>query len=345
MSQINNITVNIALQTLPLSQKGFGLPLIAGETVRTGKPDFVEVSDADELLDSSIGFVNTDPEYLMAQKIFSQSPRVEKVAVCFVDDFANLATALATYRNNGYDNWYYLLITSRDKTDIAVADAYINSLEKMGFFATSDQTITSTGERTVILISNNAHEFPEAAWIGRCAAETIGSITWDSKQLSGQKNSDITATQQTSLLASNFNVLREMGGVVVTWEGKTASGQYIDNIQGRDFLKARITEALQSLKINNRKIPMDGRGIALTEAAIREVFRDAGRNGVIASVIDEADRAKSDLGDFQYKLVMPSSVSEISTNDRANRKLLPIKFNAVVGGGINKFDISGVMEV
>jgi hypothetical protein len=163
--------------------------------------------------------------------------------------------------------------------------------------------------------------------------------------LSGQKNSDITATQQTSLLASNFNVLREMGGVVVTWEGKTASGQYIDNIQGRDFLKARITEALQSLKINNRKIPMDGRGIALTEAAIREVFRDAGRNGVIASVIDEADRAKSDLGDFQYKLVMPSSVSEISTNDRANRKLLPIKFNAVVGGGINKFDIAGVMEV
>jgi hypothetical protein len=345
MSQINNITINIALQTLPISQKGFGLPLIAGTKARSQKPDFVEVSDADELLDSGIGFVSTDPEYKMAMAIFSQSPRLEKIAVCHISAFAQLATELAAYRNNGYDNWYYLLITSRDKNDIMLADEYINSLEKIGMFATHDKTINSTGERTIILISSHADEYPDAAWIGRCAAEKIGSITWDSKQLSGQKNSTISGLEQTTILANNFNVLREMGGVVVTWEGKTASGQYIDNIQGRDYLKARLTEALQSLKINNKKIPMDGRGIALTEACMREVFRDAGRNGVIAPVVDSLDRAKSDLGDYQYKLSLPDSISGISTNDRANRKLLPITFTATVGGGINKFEINGIMEV
>lgn len=345
MSQINNITINIALQTLPLSQKGFGLPLIAGTKIRTGKPDYVEVVDADDLLDASIGFVNTDAEYKMAVALFSQSPRVEKIAVCFISDFADLATELAAYRNAGKDSWYYLLITDRTKTNIAIADAYINSLEKIGVFASDDQTITSTGERTVILISEHADEFPDAAWVGRCAAETVGSITWDSKQLSGQKNSDVTMSEQSTLLAANFNLLREMGGVIVTWEGKTMSGQYIDNIIGRDYLKARLTEALQSLKINNKKIPMDSRGISMVEASMREVFRDAGRNGVVAPVVVDADRLKSDLGDFQYKLTLPASISEISTNDRANRKLTPISFIAVVGGGINKFEINGTLTV
>lgn len=350
MSEINNIAISIALQTLPISQKGFGMPLIVGTKVRTGKPDYVEVADADELLDASIGFVDTDLEYKMAAAIFSQSPRLEKVAVCFIEQYAagsgvGLAAELAALRNSGKDSWYYLLITDRTKTNIAIADAYVNSLEKIGVFASDDQTITSTGERTVIIISEYADEFPDAALVGRCAAETIGSITWDSKQLSGQKNSGVTMSEQSTLLAANFNLLREMGGVIVTWEGKTMSGQYIDNIIGRDYIKARLTEALQSLKINNRKIPMDSRGISMIEASMREVFRDAGRNGVIAPVIVDADRLKSDLGDFQYKLTLPNSIGDIATNDRANRKIAPISFTAVVGGGINKFEINGTLTV
>lgn len=345
MSQIQNITINISLNTLPISQKGFGLPLIVGTKDRPGKPDYVEVTDADELLDSSVGFTTNDDEYKMAQAIFSQSPRLEKIAIYGIDSFTNLATELSTLRNSGKDAWYFLLITSRSKTDIALADTYINSLEKLGFFATSDQTITSSGERTVILISNHADEFPEAAWVGRCASMPVGSLTWDSKFLNGQKNSDITMTEQSTLLANNFNVIREMGGVNVTWEGKTKSGQYIDIIMGRDFLKARLIETLQSLKINNSKVPMDSRGIAMVEGAIREVFRDAGRMGVIAPVVTQEDRKKSDLGDYQYKLEMPQSISEISQANRAQRKIAPIKFRMVVGGGINKFEINGTMEV
>ncbi len=319
------------------------MPLIAGTKVRTGKPSYVEVSDADELLDAGIGFVNTDAEYKMAVAIFSQTPRVQTVAVCDVVDFDDLATNLAALRNSGKDSWYYLLITSRLKTEIAIADAYVNSLEKVGVFGTADLTVTSTGDRSVIVVSTHADEFPDAAIVGRCAAEVVGSITWDSKQLSGQKNSDVTMAQQTTLLASHFNLIREMGSVNVFWEGKTASGQYIDNIIGRDYLEARITETLQSLKINSKKIPGDGRGTAMIEASLRSTFRDAGIKGVIAAVTTPAEKLKSDMGDYQYKLVIPEWAN-IPFNDKANRKI-PITFSATVGGGINTIEVNGVMGV
>lgn len=37
MSEINNINISIALSTLPLAQKGFGLVMIAGDTIRQVK--------------------------------------------------------------------------------------------------------------------------------------------------------------------------------------------------------------------------------------------------------------------------------------------------------------------
>ncbi|HNI89870.1 MAG TPA: DUF3383 family protein, partial [Leptospiraceae bacterium] len=311
-------------------------------TVTKEKQDvYVEVADQDELL--TLGYSSTDDEYKMAKALFSQSPRVEKVAVCYISSFANLETELAELRNEGKDAWYYLLITSRAKADIAIADSYINALEKIGVFASNDQTITSTGDRTVIIISNNAGDFPDAAIVGRCAAEPIGSITWDSKQMSGQNNSQVTMSEQSTLLAKNFNLIREMGGVDVFWEGKTASGQYIDVIQGRDYLKARLAEALYSLKINSKKIPAEQRGVDMVEASIREVFREAGRQGVVAGISNATEAAKSDLGDFQYKLTMPVW-AELPFNDRANRKI-PISFTATVGGGINTIQVNGVMGV
>ena len=344
MSEINNITVNLALNTLPISQKGFGIPLIAGTKVRAGKPNYVEVTDADQLLDSAIGYAVADAEYKMARTIFSQSPRVEKVSVCFVSAFSALPTEIAAYRNSGKDDWYYFLIASSNKVDIGIAESYINSLVKMGFYSTGDKTITSSGERTVITITNKA-EYPDAGILGRLAALQIGKYSWDSKQMNGITNSGVTMSEQTSLLAANFNLIREMGGVQVFWEGKTMSGQYIDSVVSRDYLTARFIEAMQNLKINNLKVPFDQRGIAMTEASLRSVFDGAGLNEVIRPVIVESDRQHSDLGRYQYKVNMPESVDAISAANRANRIIAPIVLECKLAGSINTFKIEGSLEV
>ena len=345
MSQINNITVNLALNTLPITQKGFGIPLVCGTKVRAGKPAYVEVTDADQLLDTAIGFVQADEEYKKVQTIFSQSPRVEKVSVCGISAYAALATEIAAFRNAGKDDWYYFLICSKSKADIALAEDYINSLTKMGFYSTGDKTITSSKERSVIIITNKTTEHPDAAILGRLAGLQIGKYSWDSKQLNGITNSGVTMSEQTSLLAANFNLIREMGGVDVFWEGKTMSGQYIDSVVSRDYLTARFIEAIQNLKINNLKVPFDQRGIAMTEASLRSVFDDAGLNEVIRPVISEPDRKHSDIGKYQYKVFMPESVDAISEANRLNRIIAPIELECKLSGSINTFKISGSLAV
>ncbi|MDI7195474.1 DUF3383 family protein [Leptospira santarosai] len=461
MSEINNINISIALSTLPLAQKGFGLVMIAGDTIRqvkyelsvlsgtsglkwraaspgekfiqiryvvngnntplsvtrtgsgtsssphvitvavgtnaSGLPistaaqiktaaeavsnvagaskivdvlliqapgdgvvseflqaplidkngSFVEVTDADQLLDPSIGYQANDPEYKMAGQVFAGETRAEKVVVFKISSFSNLVADIAALRNSGKDDWYWLLITSRVKADIQAAAAYIDTLEKCGMFATSDQTTADEfkPERSALIVSNFANEFPDARVLGECATQEIGSVTWDSKRLGNQKNSGVTMAEQTALLAKKVNLIREMGGVNVFWEGTMMGGQYIDIINGRDLTKARLTESWHSLKINNKKLPMTIGGLRMIEASLREVFRDLGRKGVIAKVEDPDGRNKSDMGDFQYKLFLPESMSEIPTNDRANRKVSPITFTCTVGGGINKLDIRGTMGV
>ncbi|EMP81961.1 hypothetical protein LEP1GSC162_0761 [Leptospira santarosai str. CBC1531] len=317
MSEINNINISIALSTLPLAQKGFGLVMIAGDTIRqvkyelsilsetsglkwraaspgekfiqikyvvngnntplsvtrtgsgtsssphvitvavgtnaSGLPistaaqiktaaeavsnvagaskivdvlliqapgdgvvseflqapfidkngSFVEVTDADQLLDPSIGYQANDPEYKMAGQVFAGETRAEKVVVFKISSFSNLVADIAALRNSGKDDWYWLLITSRVKADIQAAAAYIDTLEKCGMFATSDQTTADEfkPERSALIVSNFANEFPDARTLGECATQEIGSVTWDSKRLGNQKNSGVTMAEQTTLLS------------------------------------------------------------------------------------------------------------------------------------------------
>jgi len=319
--------------------------------VSTPEVDYIEVSDADDLLDPAIGYESDDPEYKMAQAIFAQSPRMATVAVYQVSSWDQAATELASLRNSGKDGWYWALATTRVKSEIMQVAEYINGLKKVGIFATDDQTILDdvtgappTQERCIYLISNYQTDYPDAAWLGRCGSVNIGSITWDSKELSGQRNSGVTMSEQSTIFAANGNLLREMGGKVITWEGKTRSGQYIDILNGKDWLEARLIEAWHFLKLNNDKIDMTAGGLGLIDAALREVLRDAGRRGIIAGVFTDEDRTRSDLGDYQYTLSIPS-VDDLPANDRANRTVSGVTGTARVGGGVNYIDVTVEMTV
>ena len=72
------VTVNILLQAAQVLQQGFGVPLILGATSRfTDRIRFY--SDLAGM--TADGFLTTDPEYLAATKMLSQSPRVKQFAI------------------------------------------------------------------------------------------------------------------------------------------------------------------------------------------------------------------------------------------------------------------------
>lgn len=70
------VNVQISRQTAGVTQAGFGVPLILGPNGFDG-----EIREYRDVPGASEDFNSTDPEFLLIQKIFSQTPRPEKVKV------------------------------------------------------------------------------------------------------------------------------------------------------------------------------------------------------------------------------------------------------------------------
>lgn len=347
MSNINPIAIDIELQTLPLPQQGFGMPLILGGAA-TGVA-YQEVTQESDL----VGILPADAEYKMAAKWFSQSPRPEKIAVYRRDTDleVSITAGLDALKLANKNSWYALFIPSRIKTDLHEAGDWCGANGKLFIGGTTDKTaLTGRNQiREAYLISNDAANFPEVAWSGSVMTYTPGSATWSFKKSNGVVESGFNTTDTNAILNPSTgdapgNVFANMAGVVVSAYGKTTGLEFIETIVSRDYVQARMLEALSRLLIVNKKIPYTLAGFALVESEIRSVLRDAGLKGIIAEVSSDDDKTRSDLNDYQYQVVIPQSLDEIPTNDRANFKL-PISFKFRIAGAVHYMDISGTITV
>jgi hypothetical protein len=158
-----------------------------------------------------------------------------------------------------------------------------------------------------------------------------GSSTWMFKTLVGITVDSITSTQSTNIRNKNGNTYETVGGVNITREGKVASGEYIEVIRGVDWLESRMEERIYSRFVNLPKIPYTNAGIAIIEAEVRAQLQEA----VVAGVID---------GEQAITVTVPL-ISEISVNDRANRILPAITFEAKLAGAIHKATVRGTVTV
>lgn len=346
-----DVIVNITDQTRPLTQAGFGKPLILGdtETITGQKDTYKEYSSLDEVANDYDS--NTD-EYKAAQAIFAQEPRPEKIAIYNVtrDPATPTPTELTNALNTiiaSNNDWYFLILTSRDSADIEEVGAWVNANEKLfGIcMGSSDDSVTVANITTVaanlasdrcfILAHKDPSKFADAAWIGKMGPKQPGSATWKFKNLNGITDAGYNTTEISNLESGNVNTYIEKFGVLQTTEGKTTSGTYIDITRSKDWLKARMEEAVMAVLINNDKIPYDDTGIILIADAIKSVLKQGVVNGVIA---------KDEAGNGLFSISVPKR-ADIPTNDKANRKLPDINWTATLAGAIHQVEINGVVQV
>ena len=341
MANINDITINISMNTKPLSVKGFGLPLILG--YGTVPIPYGEYSSLAELKEA--GFKTDDAEYKMAAMMFAQSPCPEKIAVFRRDQEDTITDALADLVTTNND-WYALLIAERNPLALVAAGDFAMSNEKLFFGCSADIEALDdrNNNREAYLIHDKADKYYEAAWVGLCLPATIGTITWKWKSPTGVLPANFTTTELGEIRSKNGQTFSKQSGVVYSNEGITTGGEYIDNMMSRDFVKARLEEALFGLQIRNGKISFDDSGLAMVESTMREVFQLCGKQKIIAEVGSEEDMKKSDEGVYMYQVFVPSR-SEVSVNDRAERKASGIKFKFTVAGAIHKMEVEGTIEV
>ena len=268
------------------------------------------------------------------------------VALSTTQTFTDAVTAV-----NEDGAFYGLSSYSHVAATITELSVWANANKKIYGYSTADAatkltTVTDTMatlqassyDRSFGLFGGNAGvdeadatEYPESAWMGNRFPTPPGSSTWMFKTLNGITVDKMSTIESTNIRDKNGNTYETIGGVNITREGKMASGEYIDVIRGVDWLESRMEERIYGRLVNLEKIPYTNAGIAIIENEIRAQLQE----GIAAGVLD---------GERGYTVTVPR-ISEISANDRANRILPDIKFEAFLAGAIHRTTILGSVSI
>lgn len=331
---IRDVDVIISRQTMAVSQRGFGLPLILATSKDLQYTLYREIADVAEDFDV------TSEEYKLASRLLGQTPKPTEIAIAGIEyggaDPAELVAALNTIAAQNSD-FYFLLCPEQGDDEILALSGWIDTQEKLYFFATDNISILSQleSERTIPMLHKQPKTYPDAGWVGKCAPELPGSITWKFKNINGITESGFSNTEINQIVEAGGNVYIRQGGVLMTTEGQVSNGEFIDTIRGQDFIKVRMQENVFGVLLRNAKVAYTNKGIGLIIAAVDETLKIAYKQGIIADDDDENPL---------YSIQAPTR-GETSQNDRASRVLKDIFWTAELAGAIHKTEIRGTLVV
>lgn len=336
-----DVTVNIIDETAPVTQAGFGLILVFDPTINS---DYQEITETAEISD----FVAGDLAYEMVNEVLSQTPSVDKVALYGVD----VATAGSTITDEldklavDRDEFYWLLIASRTDSELAEAASWAAGNKRV-FAGQPDITTDIETElptfmdnfntaRNIIYVHDGGslgeEQYFDAGVAGKLAPLTVGSWTGKFQTIAGVANTQFLTGDISAIHAENANTYTKKMGILQTSEGIASDGTFFDIQVSKDWLEARITENIsQLLYAGSTRVPYDDGGIAQIVNRLKQVLQQAFKQGIIAS-----DSKGNPLYSVSYPLR-----KDIPVNDRANRKLINVEFEATISGAVHNVNITG----
>lgn len=167
-------------------------------------------------------------------------------------------------------------------------------------------------------------EWLAVGWMAGYLTTTPGNATAAFKEVAGVKKDVLLPSQEASILAKNGSHYTLTGGLGITFEGKTGSGEFIDTVRFIDFIYARMRERVLATLANNPKIPYTDSGVDTMRSAISSVIQLGITNGGFAATPEPT--------------VTAPLVKDVSLSNRANRILPDIFWTATLAGAIHRLD-------
>lgn len=330
------VSVVIKRETAATSQAGFGTVLLLGTSKVSPLKRYAA---ADAIAGIGTDFGSTSEEYKLATAVLGQNPQIAEIATLGIlygssVDGAPLVTALNELILSDNDFYYIVspIHTTAVITDLA---AWTDTQDKFYAASTDVKTLGDTLNRnnTALLVHNNPASYPAEGWVGVMAPREIGTATWRFKTISGITPATYNATDVAAIEEANGNTYIREGGVNITSNGVTTSGEWIDVIQTTHYLKARVAEAVFSLMVMKDKIPYDQSGLNMVEAAITTALLNT-PDGMLA---------RDASGNKIFSVYVPP-IDSIPATNKANRLLQGVKFRATLAGAIEDVDVEGTLE-
>src|SRR5690606_1327933 len=340
---LTDVEIVITDQTRPLTQRGFGLPLIFGTTKAHAYKEYTSLPAVAE------DFQPTDPEYLAAQAIFRQSPNPGRVAIYSIDRTTPTPGDLATALNQlvqQHNDWYWLVFAPRQQQESDLEDLgdWVSAADKM-FVCTNESGMTAAQivaqaqainrSRAIYFAPTKPDDYPDAALVGRMAPLQPGSATFKFKTLDGITEAGFTTTEIGQLHDAGVITYASKFGVLQTSEGFVTDKTYADIQLAKDWLKARMEERISRVLFVNEKIPYDNIGIAQIVEPIKTTLQQATALGIVA---------RADDGTGLLTVRAPRR-EDVDHNDRENRILPDVYWDAVLAGAVQRVRDTGVVRV
>lgn len=331
-----DVTVNIKLAEV-IGKSGTWFPCLYYVDATAEEDAYGEYKRLDDIIKA--GYAETSDVYKAANMMLMQNDPPEKIAILKQSAFS--AATMPSYTVKG---WRQLVLVG-EHANIATIAAFIETTDKLLFVhvdsskedaKTTLETLynsVKTYERTVIVYHSNA--LAPAAIVGATAGLAAGGFTYKNIKIKGIEALDLSASEIEAIHEKGAITIVEKVGDIVTSEGITASGQFIDIVDSKDYIVQNISYNTQKVFNNNKKVPYTNAGIAMLEAATFAALKDGYNNGMIA---DNADGSPAYNTSFALR-------ADTTEADRASRHYPYGTFTFELAGAVHTCVVNGTISV
>jgi Protein of unknown function (DUF3383) len=335
------VTMTISRDSVGVTRADFGTILILGNSKPDLDPNLKSYFSLSEVVED---FETDKLEYIIASKIFAQNIKPDKIVIAQVhsDDSETFVQAYNRISLNYGNSFYGVVLTSQVETDILAITAVVQTQKKLLALVSNDPGVKINADGNILkqlktfnysksfLVYTDILDYVNAAWLGRMLPIEPGSATWAFKSLVGIAGTSLlNASNRAAIKENSGNYYMTLAGSDVTFQGTVISGEYIDVIHGIDWMESFIQENIIQLLKSVPKIPMNNAGIGLVENSLNASLEECVARGIINP---------------NYTITVPKSI-DISVNDKLNRSLVGVNFNATVTGAIHNIAINGHITV
>ena len=329
-TQVKDITVNITTASVAGSV-GLGNPLvIAGKAAKAVA--YAECNNLDAVVKA--GFAADTEVYKACAAIFAQKNKPKTVAVVATDGkVADWLTA-----NKDKDFRQIVPVLGTEDSTVAELVTVVSGLDNKMLFlevATSAELPKTQSERVVAVVYGGASDYANAAVVGESAGRAAGSFTYKNLVLTGIEPEDLSPAEVEAIHEAGGICIVKKAGDVVTSEGKTTDGEYIDIVDSKDYIISNIVYQVQKALNSNGKLPYTNVGISQLESIVTGVLADAFGQGIIAANEDGTPAYSTSF----------ATREETNASDISSRTYNGGHFSFKFAGAIHNGQINGTVEI
>ena len=274
------------------------------------------------------------------------------------------AEAAALFDGQFGQTWYGLMLCGSVNADHLLVSPYIEAATNKHLYGITTQeagvlsSVSTTdiayqmdalGYKRTMVQYSSSNEFAVASLFGKALSVDYNGnntvITLMYKQEPGIVAESLTSTQLAALEAKNCNVFVAYNNdTAIIEQGRMASGNFIDELTGTDWLALTIQTALYNLLYTSpTKVPQTDAGMHLLVTTIEAVCSQAAINGILApGTWNSNGFGQLHSGDFVPKgfYVFAPPVSSQTQADREARRSVAIQVAAKLAGAVHTVDVT-----